>query len=170
MKKDRLESFIQENKASFDAYSPSPDVWDKLNKNLKQRGSKHWYQSGWLKVAAVVAVVILSSGVIINSFLHSDNLRISKNADPEVRELIEAEAYYAQKVNGKMKEIRKCYRLIPELKTEVENDLLELEGMYKELRNDLKENVANKDVIEAMIENNRFRMKLVDEVLEQVNC
>jgi len=42
--------------------------------------------------------------------------------------------------------------------------------MYHELKNDLKENISNKEVIEAMIENNRFRMKLVDDVLDQINC
>ena len=42
--------------------------------------------------------------------------------------------------------------------------------MYNELKGDLKENISNKAVIEAMIDNNRTRLKLVDEVLEQINC
>ena len=171
MKKDRLETFITDNKASFDVHTPSPDVWEKLNTQLQQKEKKHWIKSRWLHIAAVIAVIFMGSGIVVNSFMNPTNgIRLSANADPEVRELIEAEAYYAQQVNGKMKEIRKCYKLIPELQMEVENDLLELEGMYKELRRDLKENVANKEVIEAMIENNRYRMKLVDEVLEQINC
>ncbi len=171
MKKDRLETFITDNKTSFDVYEPSPDVWEKLNKQLQHKEKKHWAKSRWLQIAAVLAVIFIGSGIVVNSFiLPSNGIRLSANFDPEVRELIEAEAYYAQQVNGKMKEIRKCYELIPELQMEVENDLLELEGMYMDLRKDLKENIANKEVIEAMIENNRYRMKLVDEVLEQINC
>ncbi len=171
MKKDRLETFITDNKTSFDVHTPSADVWGKLNKELQQKEKKHWIQSRWLHVAAILVVIFIGSGIVVNSFMSPSNgIRLSDNADPEVRELIEAEAYYAHQVNGKMKEIRKCYKLIPELQIEVENDLLELEGMYKELRRDLKENVSNKEVIEAMIENNRYRMKLVDEVLEQINC
>ena len=42
--------------------------------------------------------------------------------------------------------------------------------MYNSLKSDLNENVAKKTVIEAMIENNRYRLKMVDEVLEQINC
>jgi len=42
--------------------------------------------------------------------------------------------------------------------------------MYRSLKSDLKENISNKEVIEAMIENNRNRMKLVDDVLAQINC
>ena len=171
MKKDQLESFITENRTSFDVHSPSPDLWEKLNTQIHQQKKKHWSKNRWLQIAAVFAVIVFGSAIVMNSiFLPSQQLNLSADADSEVRELIEAEAYYAQQVNGKMKEIRKCYKLIPELQMEVENDLIELEDMYKSLRLDLKENFSSKEVIEAMIENNRYRMKLVDEVLEQINC
>ena len=65
-------------------------------------------------------------------------------------------------------EIAKAIR--EELKEEVENDLNELENMYQVLKVDLKDNISNKVVIEAMIENNRYRLKLVDDVLEQIKC
>ena len=42
--------------------------------------------------------------------------------------------------------------------------------MYKVLKSELDENISNKSVIEAMIENNRFRLKLCDDVLEQIKC
>jgi len=83
---------------------------------------------------------------------------------------MEAEAFYAQEVSGKLAEIQKCYKVYPELKSEIEGDLNELEAMYMSLKKDLRENVSNKEVIEAMIENNRYRMKLVEDVLEQINC
>jgi hypothetical protein len=83
---------------------------------------------------------------------------------------MEAEAFYAQQVDSKLKEIQKCYYTFPELKEEVEADLNELEVMYKVLKIDLRENISSKTVIEAMIENNRYRLKLVDDVLEQINC
>ncbi len=83
---------------------------------------------------------------------------------------MEAEAFYAQQVSSKLQEIQKCYYTFPELKTEIESDLNELEQMYRVLKTDLQENISNKSVIEAMIENNRFRLKLCDNVLEQIKC
>ena len=171
MKDDRFERFVIDNRDEFDIHSPSPEVWGKLNLQLNKQNKKHWTKSGWLKIAAVVALVLIGSGVFVTNFISpTHRLRLASDADPELRELIEAEAYYAHQVNGKMQEIRKCYKLVPELQMEVEDDLLELENMYQSLKIDLKENISNKEVIEAMIENNRYRMKLVDDVLTQINC
>lgn len=171
MKEDRFEKFIRDHRDDFDIHSPSPEIWGSLNKQMHNQNSKFRMSLGWIKVAAVICIVLLSSGVFIINFIsHNQRLSLAEDADPQIHELIEAEAYYAQQVNGKLKEIRKCYELIPELQLEVENDLLELESMYNSLKTDLKENISNKEVIEAMIENNRYRMKLVDDVLEQINC
>ena len=171
MKKDRLEEFVINNREDFDIHSPSPEVWEKLNKQLTPTTIKQPRNLNWLKIAAVIALAILGSGVVVTQIMMPDQqYKFAQEVDPEMKELIEAEAYYAQQVDGKLKEIRKCYQLIPELQMEVEDDLQELESMYNNLKTDLKENVSNKEVIEAMIENNRFRMKLVDQVLEQINC
>lgn len=170
MKEDRFEKFVIDNRQEFDHLNPSPEVWGKLNLRLKKQHNRR-KKLIWLNVAAVVAIVLIGSGVFVSEFISpSQQIKFAEEADPELRELIEAEVYYARQVDGKMKEIRKCYQLVPELQMEVENDLLELEKMYNMLRADLKDNISNKEVIEAMIENNRYRMKLVDDVLRQIKC
>lgn len=172
MKNDRLEDFVRTHRDEFDLHDPSPEMWAEINRKLPVKVSKRSLFVRWASVAAIFAVVILGSTVLIRS-LRSDGggtVVAQEEADPEVKELLEAEAYYAQQVNGKLEEIRKCYALNPELQVEVEDDLTELEQMYDVLKEDLAENVSNKAVIEAMIENNRFRLKLVNDVLEQVNC
>ena len=122
-----------------------------------------------IRVAAIVVFVILASVLLVKTNLISPG-KMARNSDPELQELMEAEVYYAQQVDGKLKEIRKCYNTNPELKSEIETDLNELQDMYDTLKLDLKENISNKTVIEAMIENNRIRLKLVDDVLDQIKC
>ena len=171
MKEDRFEKFVRDNRDEFNVHNPSPELWEKLNKQLKKQSKKHWSTAPWLKIAAVVAIAIIGSGIFLNNFYSQKHqLHMAAKADPELQELIEAEAYYAYEVNGKLKEIQKCYKLNPEIQMEVEGDLQELGSIYNSLKNDLKDNVSNKEVIEAMIENNRFRLKLVDDVLKQINC
>ncbi len=168
MKTDRLEEFIKNNREDFDQFEPSPKVWENIEKSGKNTKVIRM-NSIWLRVAAVVAIAVISSVLLFNSNILTPT-KYSKNLDPEMRELIEAEAFYSHRVNGKLKEIRKCYYTFPELKDEIETDLIELEEMYKVLKSDLKENISSKAVIEAMIDNNRTRLELVDDVLEQINC
>jgi len=171
MKPDRLESFVNENRHEFDRLEPSDKIWESISKRLEEQPKQRIRRMSWMKVAAVVAVIIMVPAIVYQ-LRFSDQKQTAKavQVDPEVQELIEAEAFYAQEVSGKLAEIQKCYKIYPELKGEIEGDLNELETMYRSLKSDLKENISNKEVIEAMIENNRFRMKLVDEVLEQINC
>ncbi|MBT3386280.1 MAG: hypothetical protein HN778_06265 [Prolixibacteraceae bacterium] len=169
MKTDRLENFIKTNREEFDQLEPSTKVWENISaatgKTKVIRLNAHL-----IRVAAVIVVVVVTSVLLFNTGILAPGSYAGNSSDPEMRELIEAETFYAQQVNGKLKEIRKCYYTFPELKEEIETDLIELEEMYNILKVDLKENVSKKAVIEAMIENNRFRLKLVDQVLEQINC
>lgn len=165
---DRLEDFIKANRKEFDNLDPSRKVWDRIKKNTG--GTKTVKMSRYLvRVAAVLAAVVIITAVVMHSAMLNTGQLVRSN-DPEINELLDTEHYYEQKVNGKMEEIRKCYSTNPEIKTEVENDLTELETMYNSLKNDLKDNISNKTVIEAMIENNRFRLRLVDSVLQQIKC
>ena len=171
MKSDKLESFVNENRHEFDRMEPSDKIWDAISNRLNEKPKQKIRKYTWMKVAVAVAVVMLGSAIVYQSQLsHRSQTAKAISVDPDVQELIEAEAFYAQEVSGKLAEIQKCYKVYPELKLEIEGDLNELETMYLSLKNDLKENISNKEVIEAMIENNRNRMKLVDDVLEQINC
>jgi len=168
MKSDRLEQFVSENRHEFDRMEPSDKIWDSISKQLDKKSKR---RMSWMKIAAIVALISLIPAIVYQ-VRFSEQKQISKavQIDPEVQELMEAEAFYAQEVSGKLAEIQKCYTVYPELKGEIDGDLKELDTMYRSLKSDLKENISNKEVIEAMIENNRNRMKLVDDVLAQINC
>ncbi len=169
MKTDRLEDFIKNNRDDFDFREPSPEVWENIiakNKKTKVVVLRKYL----VRIAAVITIAIVVSAVVFQTNILNTGQFANNNTDPEIKELLEAEAFYAHQVDSKLKEIRKCYYTFPELKEEVENDLDELENMYQVLKIDLKENISNKVVIEAMIENNRYRLKLVDDVLEQIKC
>ncbi len=163
-----MEEFVRNNRRGFDQLEPSQKVWENISAASKKTKIRR-LNVYLLRVAAVFIVVLVTSVMLYKSTILSPGYSEIID-DPEMRELMEAETFYAQQVSGKLKEIRKCYSTFPELKVEIESDLTELEFMYNELKNDLRENISNKAVIEAMIDNNRKRLKLVDEVLDQINC
>jgi hypothetical protein len=47
-------------------------------------------------------------------------------------------------------------------------DLEELDEVYLELKEDLKDNVANPEVIEAMILNYRVKLEILEDLLNQL--
>ncbi|HKI87950.1 MAG TPA: hypothetical protein VKA38_02910 [Draconibacterium sp.] len=169
MKTNRLEDFIKNNREAFDDKVPAPKVWENIEKATRTTKTVRT-KPVWLRVAAIVVVIMVTSVLITQTGMLTSNEYAVKSNDPELQELMDAEDFYAQQVNSRLKEIRKCYKTNPELKEEVETDLDELEEMYNVLKKDLQDNLSNKMVIEAMIDNNRNRLKLVDEVLEQIKC
>lgn len=169
MKTNRLEDFVKANRDAFDFREPSSEVWDKIATNT-QKPKVVVLRQYFMRVAAVLVVAIISTVLVWQSDLFTNQQLAETINDPELMELIEAEAFYSHQVDKKLKEIQKCYYTHPEIKAEIESDLHELEGMYKVLKTDLQDNISNKNVIEAMIENNRFRLALCDDVLEQINC
>lgn len=167
MQTDRLEEFIKANREAFDQLEPSEKVWENISKPKHKSPKMINY---FLRVAAVVTIAVVFTVLLTKTGLFKPTETTVQTEDPELRELMEAEAFYASQVNEKMDEIRKCYDTFPEIKEEVETDLTELQEMYDVLKIDLKDNISKKAVIEAMIENNRFRLKMVDQVLDQINC
>ncbi len=165
----QLEEFIKNNRDSFDDELPSGDLWEKIEAKLENKTVRPLTRIRIISaIAAMLAIALISAFLINHS--HHQGMKVTNKLDPEMQELLETEAYYASMVNGKMNEIEKCYHIYPELKTDIEADLQQLDLMYRELRNDLNDNFYNREVIEAMIQNNRVRLEMVDRVLKQINC
>lgn len=165
----KLEDFIRDNKDDFDSKLPSVELWDKIESQLSEKESGRFRI--WKLTASIAAVLVIAlAGAFFLNKESVNEKRFANISDPEMKNLLETEAFYSEKVSSKISEIEKCYKIYPELKTDIENDLNELDNMYKELENDLKDNFYNKEVIEAMIQNNRLRLEMVDRVLDQINC
>jgi len=165
----KLEDFMRDHRDEFDFQLPSTDLWDKIEGQLdtKEKG-KYKFLRIAMAAAAVLLVALLGT-FMLNT--QSDNFRkYASVSDPEMKNLLETEAFYSEKVSSKINEIQKCYQIYPELKMDIESDLNELDNMYKALESDLKDNLYNREVIEAMIQNNRLRLEMVDRVLNQINC
>lgn len=177
----RLEDFVVENSDDFNDEMPSPDMWERIearlesetlpqSKQISENTHKHRFLKVAMSIAAVMLVALVTTFFVVINNANRNPMDNYSLADAEIRELIETENYYSAEVMGKMNEIEKCYNIYPELKADIEADMQELESMYSELRKDLKDNLYSREVIEAMIQNNRLRLELVDRVLGQINC
>ena len=82
-----------------------------------------------------------------------------------VRELIEAEAYYSSLISIKKEEVFRLTASNPEVRHEIDMEMVDLDRVFSELKEDLKDNADNEEVIEAMIQNYRVKLDILEEML-----
>jgi hypothetical protein len=85
-----------------------------------------------------------------------------------VNVLMEAELFYTSQINSAKEEIIILSGNDRTLMDDVNLDMIELDNLFDELKNDLKDNSDNEEVIEAMIQNYRIKLQVLDEILLQL--
>jgi hypothetical protein len=164
--KDRLEDFIRNHKEEFDIHEPGPELWSKIEQSVRPGRSIRW--TYYLSRAAIILLLIGASLVGQRLWMGKGHNGQNKTADVEVNipELREAEVYYTGMINAKLEEVKPYLNEYPSLEEELNTDLWELDSVYISLKNDLKDNVANQEVIEAMIQNYRLRITILEDMME----
>jgi len=168
---DKLEKFIIENRDDFNIYEPSEAVWNKIQKSTKTQKVKklNWKTVLW---RAAVVVIIFASAFMLSEWLHLEEGAIGKKRRErkieQIPQLAEAEAYYTSMVNDKLQEINIYFADNPEIKNEIQKDLSELDNMYEDLKKDLYDNIATQEIVEAMIQNYRLKLEILEDILSEL--
>jgi hypothetical protein len=164
--KDKFEEFVRENSSGFDIYEPSDELWQGIQKRIKPERSIRWVF--YLSRAAAVLLIFGASLLVQRVWLKEKTGDTQTASGPEIDipELKEAEMYYSGMISTKLEEVKPMLAEYPSLEEELTTDLGELDSIYTSLKNDLKDNVANHEVIEAMIENYRLRISILEDMLE----
>ena len=155
--KDRLEEFVRDQRLEFDSFEPRDDLWGEIEKEL-DKGRKRSIFFYTYRVAAVAAIFLLS--ITVQKFFFQKG-----SGSIEIPELKEAESYYAGLIDAKLQEAKPLLVGYPEIEEVIDQDLSELDSIYNALKEDLKDNIANQEVISAMIENYRLRIEILEEML-----
>ena len=176
MKTDKLEKFIIGHRHDFDDLTPDPKTWEKVGKRDRKTKIRtiHW-RLIILRAAAVLLIFIAS--YFFHDFLsnrqsagkqrheQSDGLPSGNNI---ARTLTEAEAFYSSQINSKKEEIFRFAGSHSEITQEVNVEFSQLDSVYTQLKRDLKDNADNQQVIEAMIQNYRIKLEILEDILNQL--
>lgn len=92
----------------------------------------------------------------------------SQNTDSLPAELIEATQYYTAQINQTHKLIMHFANYNPSIDNQVNVEFARLDTVYTSLRKDLKDNINNTDVLEAMVLNYRMRLEILENILDQL--
>jgi hypothetical protein len=163
---DRLEEHIRRNREDMDRYDVSESIWKGIKKKLK---SKKFTDKKWLSIAAMFVVVIGTALLLLRPVSRwSESNRQSKNDDVDMQhnpQLKETELYYNNLVCSLYSEATPLLTNNPEIKKELNTDLSHLDSICTDIKKDLKDNISNQDVVEALIQNYRIKIRILEDML-----
>jgi hypothetical protein len=157
---DRLEEFIRENRKELDIYDPDPVIWEKIDKEVRTSGRPFLK---WIAAAAVL-IIILGSALAVylgNEKQNPDYL----SAKSQQHEFKETEIFYTTVVNDLYREAEPFLTKQPDMQRELYSDMARIDSICKEIRKDLRDNIANQEVIEALVQNYRIKIQILEEML-----
>lgn len=173
MKTDKLEKFIIENRNDFDDLVPDPAIFNRIQKREPETISLNWTKV-LVRVAAVM-VIAVTSYIFIDYMVKEDQSTMlveKETIDPNdaemVQELVEAEYYYSARINERKEEFYCLTANNTGLRDDINLELVELDHVFKDLKEDLKDNADNEEVVFAMIQNYRIKLEILEEILEQL--
>ena len=157
---DNLEKFIKENRSDLDKYEPAESTWRKIEAGLKTRRTIF---PVWISAAAII-MVILGTAIFLYFLYQKKNIDYSaeNSGQPALKE---TEVYYNTLVNSLYLEARPLLTGQPEIARELNTGMAQIDSICADLKKDLKDNVANQEVIEAMIRNYRIKLQLLEDML-----
>ncbi len=164
---DNLEEFVVSNREKFDFLDPDPKLWRKVHKSKKVIRLR---RMAW-KVAAILVILLIYpfyTLIINNEF----NLKSSSGTEHIIRkipELHEADIYYTSQINDQLQLIKTALAKNPDLMTELKKDMDKLDDIHNELLVDLNDNIDNKDVVEALIQNYRMKVSILEGLLDYIS-
>lgn len=164
---DNFEKYIQENKKQLDQHEPKDIFWDKIAPELEEKKPKN----DWLKYTLRVAAILLLGvgiGWLINQQGSNQQLQANNN-EMELAELGDAQSYYTSLIDEKLLEIEKSSKMTKKDKDEFLTFMEDLDQEYAILKESLKENINNERVIEAILENYKTRIDVLESLINRLN-
>lgn len=153
---DDLEKYILNNRSDLDIHEPDTAVWERIESGL---GGKRRI---FLTVAARAAVVIIAAGVAFALLARQFG---TPERNPEMKLVRETDIYYNSLISSMYDEARPLLTSHPEISTELTTGMNELDSIAVQIRRDLNDQAANREVIEALIHNYRLRIELLEDML-----
>jgi hypothetical protein len=171
MNQDKLEKYILDHRHQFDDLEPDPAVWERISTPATTPVIRLQWRKIAMQAAAVAAIFVAS--YFFHDYMAGRNQPASgffsaatdEESSPFMKELIEAEAYYTSQINLRKDEVFRLTANYPDIQQEISLELVEMDKVFEDLKNDLKDNAANEEVIEAMIQNYRFKLDILEEML-----
>jgi hypothetical protein len=165
-----MEEFIRNNREAFDVLDAPDKLWEKVEKRLQNKRRTGIWKI-WLQRAAIF-IFIFSMAFALSEYMHtpksSQTFQLAEKEQVIPQEIKETQAYYETEIHSKMREMKAMFASYPGMEEEVNKDFTRLDSICADLKKDLKDNVSNQQVIEAMIQNYRTKLSILENLLDEL--
>ncbi len=110
------------------------------------------------------AVILIVAGAGLTLILRTINTP-ERNVDPQITAVRETYLYYNSQISLLYAEAGPLLTDNPDISMELDKSMGELDSLSVEIRKDLNDNIANEEVVEALIRNYRLRIELLEDML-----
>lgn len=179
-KKDKLEDFVNKHIDDFNQEEPSPELWSRIRTSAPiKKPAKEIKMVPFnlvIKIAAAFLLLIGIGSILLYNNINqpTEQIQIVEEKIEETPvpfsmgnispELAEIEDYYFSQVSHKLSELDQM-DLDPEALEEVNY----LNKEFAELQNEFSTSADDDKIIEAMIENYRLRLDILENILHNMN-
>jgi len=155
---DEFEKQIKNGKERMDIHDPDPGLWGRIESELPRRerriGSYLWK----------AAVILIVAGAGLSVILRTINAP-ERNFDHGNNAVRETSLYYNSQISSLYQEAGPLLTDNPDISRELDKSMGELDSLSIQIRKDLNDNIANEEVVEALIRNYRLRIELLEDML-----
>jgi hypothetical protein len=152
---DKLEKQITDYRGDLDRLTPDPQIWERIQDDQnKIRSQRLRSLSGW----AALFIILITGALVLSG---TGNVIQGKKSN----ELTETESYYSVKFNTLINEAKPMLIEYPGLSEDLMMELDNLDSLYFEIKKDLRDNVSNDEVIDALILNYKTKIRILEEML-----
>jgi flagellar biosynthesis GTPase FlhF len=176
MMKERLESFVRNNKRDFDQFEAPADIWNKIQDQLdeknivadsKLKNERIVRVSFLLKIAASLVPLIIAA-LWFYQYQLKQSIDLS-NINPQ---LAKEQIHYASLIEIKGAELKRIEQEEPELYREFSSEIKKMDASYQKLKNELPVSPNQEETVKAMIQNLQIQTELLNQqlqIIQQIN-
>lgn len=160
---DNFEKFITVNRDQLDLHEPSPDIWETIIRRSRKR------KLNILLGLSAAAIITILAGISILFYMNhkKGNATLSDSLTGQ-QELKETEIFYTSMFNRLYTDAKPLLTGQPDIEKELSAGVAQIDSICADIRKDLKDNISNREVIEALIRNYRIKIILLEDMMNIV--
>jgi hypothetical protein len=162
---DNFEKHIRANKQSFNTHTPNTSkMWEAIANELNNEKPKviPLWKSLKFRIAASIVIILGVFSIVALGF-RDTSVNVAN------QELQEIDMHYQGLVSYQVQLVKSNTRLTSAEKEEFLSFMTELDEEYQLLKLELGKNLDNELVLEAIINNYKKRIELIENLLHQIN-